>query len=176
MDFRVATFEDRDNIADLHAQSWRETYRGIFSDDFLNEAVWHDRKKAWSDRLSKPKSSQFVLIAEENDSLCGFICAYGNEHHEWGTLIDNLHVKEACKGRGIGKRLMSMVAEWSRQIYPGKGMYLEVLEANVAARRFYDALGAINQETKLWQPPDGGQVKELLYVWVNIENFSVDVG
>ena len=36
MHYRVANINDLDNLAKLHSDSWRESYRGIFTDEFLD--------------------------------------------------------------------------------------------------------------------------------------------
>ena len=114
------------------------------------------------------KKNQWVILAERDQRLCGFVCAYGNDDPEWGTLIDNLHVRIDKKRLGIGKRLMAEVAKWSIQNYPDAGLYLSVLAPNTPARRFYESLGAQNQSSSLWEPPGGGEVVDLRYVWADI--------
>jgi GNAT superfamily N-acetyltransferase len=164
--YRIANIDDLEALARLHAESWRNSYRGIFSDGFLDNEVWTDRKQSWTNRLSSPKFNQHVLVAIDNNEICGFICAFGDENIQWGTLIDNLHVLKIAQGRGIGKQLMYLIAQWADEAFEHKGMYLEVLEDNLNARHFYHRIGAKHQETNLWQPPGSNtKVNELLYVW-----------
>jgi len=165
MKTRLATREDAEVIAHLHAESWRVAYRGIFRDDFLDGDVIADRETVWHERLSSPVSNQYVLVAEKSGDLVGFVCAYGNEDPVFGTFIDNLHVRADQKRQGIGRELMRNVACWSRENHPLAGIYLSVLEPNVPARRFYESLGAINFESRNWEPPGGGQVVDLRYTW-----------
>ena len=165
MEIRTAIFEDSDSIAQLHADSWRVAYRGIFKDEFLDKQAFQNRKNIWRERFTMPKNNQHILVAVENLELLGFVCAFGNEDTQWGTYIDNLHVTKVRTRQGIGRSLMIEIARWSNRHYPGAGLYLGVLEPNIAARRFYESLGAINQEARLWEPPGGGEVVDLLYVW-----------
>ena len=166
MNYRIANITDLESLALLHAESWRDSYRGIFSDEFLDHNVWEDRKIFWTNRLSLPRDNQYVLVAVLNNRICGFICAYGNESSKWGTFIDNLHVSATAQGKGIGKQLMNFIAQWADQSFKQKGLYLEVLEDNLNARHFYHKLGAKHQETNLWQPPGSNKkVNDLLYVW-----------
>lgn len=177
MNYRVASPDDAEAIAKLHAQSWVDTYRGMMSDDYLDNEVWTERKSSWAERFTSPAPNQYVAVATEVDNsgaedIAGFICAFGNHHDRWGTFVDNLHVADDHQSRGIGKAFMLMAAQWSMQTYPDNGMYLEVLEENHGARRFYKRLGATHQETNLWQPPgDGGKVKDMLFVWEKVEDF-----
>ena len=170
MHYRIANLSDLEELSDLHAESWRNSYRGIFPDEFLDNDVWDDRRASWFSRLSEPKSNQYVIVAKDNNKICGFICAFGNEDPKWGTFIDNLHVSRTYKGKGIGKRLMFLVAEWANESFNHKGVYLEVLEDNLNAINFYHCIGAKHQETRLWQPPGSNeQINDLLYVWENLE-------
>ena len=174
MNIRTAIIEDVEAIALLHAESWRTTYRGMFKEEFLNQHVFQDRKDVWHQRFTKPQENQIVLVVEQGQKLCGFACAFGNEDHRWGTLLDNLHVCSTRRRQGIGKRLLIEIARWSNQRYPYTGLHLAVLESNVLARRFYKALGATNQESQLWEPPGGGVVKEFIYAWHNFDSLLSD--
>jgi len=168
MHYRVANYNDLESLAKLHAESWRNSYRGIFLDDFLDNDVWNERKKTWENRLSYPKHNQHVLIATDNNELYGFICAFGNESKKWGTFIDNLHVSKMAQGKGVGKQLMHLIAKWADQKFEHKGLYLEVLEGNLNARNFYHKIGATHEETNLWQPPGSNEkVNDLIYIWKN---------
>lgn len=166
MQYRIANINDLESLAKLHAESWRESYRGIFPDNFLDNEVWEERRSSWANRLSSPKQNQRVLIATENSQICGFICALGNESPKWGTFIDNLHVSQSVQGHGVGKQLMYLISQWVDELFENKGIYLEVLEDNLNARSFYHRMGAKHQETNLWQPPGSDEsINDLLYVW-----------
>jgi ribosomal protein S18 acetylase RimI-like enzyme len=165
MNIRTANMDDVQAVARLHADSWRIAYRGIFQDDFLDGDVFANRNDVWHQRLSSPPKNQLVLLAEKAGEPIGFVCAYGNEDPVFGTFIDNLHVRADNKRQGIGRKLLRSVATWSRENYPEAGVYLSVLEPNLPARRFYESLGAINYESRNWEPPGGGQVVDLRYIW-----------
>ncbi len=168
MQYRLAALDDLDNLAELHAQSWRDSYRGIFSDSYLDDEVWDERKTAWTKQLSAPKSNQRVVVATENGQMLGFISAFGDQSAKWGTFIDNLHVAKAAQGRGVGKQLMHLIARWANDCFEHQGIYLEVLEDNLSARNFYQRLGASHQQTNLWLPPGSDvQVNDLIYAWEN---------
>jgi hypothetical protein len=92
MRLRVATGADAMAVATLHAESWRAHYRGAYRDEYLDRAVVQDRIRVWKERLSTPVANQFVVLAEEDDDLIGFACAYGGHHETWGSLLDNIHV------------------------------------------------------------------------------------
>lgn len=139
--FRKATISDISAIAELHAISWQQNYRGAFSDTYLDKEALDDRMEVWADRLTNPATNQFVCVAEHDNSIVGFVCAFFNDSDAYGTLLDNLHVSSAMKGKGIGKQLMGVVADKINLGYAEKGMYLWVLAQNLGACDFYKALG-----------------------------------
>ena len=71
--------------------------------------------------------NQFILIAEINSVVCGFVCVFGANNPKHGTIIDNLHVKSSIKGQGIGTKLLVEAAEWAATNYKNDNLYLEVL-------------------------------------------------
>lgn len=173
--FRKATISDISAIAELHAISWQQNYRGALGNTFLDEEALDDRLQVWADRLNYPAANQFVSVAEYNKSLVGFVCAYFNDSAAYGTLLDNLHVSLAMKGKGIGKRLVSLVANEIKANYPQTGMYLWVIAQNSGARHFYDALDGEKQETV--ERHDIGDRPLILvrYYWPSMEKLLTKV-
>src|SRR4051794_17878231 len=97
IDYRPATALDVDAVAGLHARSWRENYRGIVLDAYLDGALLEERLQVWHDRLEHAPANQFVRLAVEGANLVGFVCAFGAHDPAWGSLVDNLHVARDCK-------------------------------------------------------------------------------
>src|SRR5688500_365411 len=116
--FRIARASDADAIAQLHADSWRRTYRGAYSDAYLDGDVFADRTRVWRERLGSPKPNQFVCLAERSGTLAGFVCAFGAEDPTWGSLIDNMHVDVRWRQLGIGSALMRRAGTWLAGSYP----------------------------------------------------------
>jgi len=165
LNIRHAEQKDLDNIAKLHAQSWRENYAGELSADYLENKVEEERMAVWQARFDKPTNNQLVLVAEINEEFCGFICAFGQQHPQYGTVVDNLHVKAGFKGQKIGTRLLNAMALWAKSHYANLGVYLEVLACNTKAIGFYQSLGAALLEQKYWDAPCGSRVNEYAYGW-----------
>ncbi len=166
MNYRVATSNDIDAIAQLHANSWRRNYRGIFSDQYLDGDLYADRAAVWQKRLTHAEPNQIVLVAESNESVVGFVCAYLDKSPTQGTFVDNLHVEAVYSGKGIGSKLLSMVAVLISERGNVKRMHLEVLEDNKAAIRFYERLGGSHYSTGSWLPPGSTEeVNDCVYVW-----------
>ena len=165
MHLRTANQSDIQAIASLHAASWRHAYRGALSDAYLAGDIEADRTAAWTQRLRAPVTGQFVTVAEENEQITGFACAFSGSDPLYGTLLDNIHVSLSKQRQGIGSRLLQQVANWCAAKTPDQGLYLWVIQSNVTAQHFYEALGAKNVGEDVWVPPGGGAVPRFRYVW-----------
>jgi len=163
---RNATTRDIDSIAALHADSWRRNYRGAYSDAFLDGDVLADRLAVWTDRLtSAQRQNHCTIVAECDGGVVGFAHTIFEHDPTWGALLDNLHVTHELKGHGIGTRLMAETAQTVIERAPSSGMYLWVLEGNIAAQAFYAARGGICTGHESSEPPGGGTVTGHRYVW-----------
>jgi len=165
IEYRDAQRPDADAVARLHAQSWRESYRGSFTDAFLDDEQPAERIGVWRERLGRPAPNQLVRLAFAGADLMGFVCVYAARDPDWGSLIDNLHVARAAKRQGIGAALMQQAGAWLEPRHPDLGVYLFVLEVNAPARRFYERLGATNAGVVTMETHGGAIVRSCRYVW-----------
>lgn len=166
--FRTATQSDIEGIASLHAKSWQQNYRGIFSDHFLDQEVVSERLSVWKERLTNPPENQFVHIAECNDEFVGFVCGYIDDHSEYGTLIDNLHVHSEFIGQRIGEKLMIHAAGFLED-KNRTSMYLWVLANNTKAIRFYERIGGIPLETVNDFDIGDREITKTRYYWPDLK-------
>jgi len=165
IEYRQAQLNDAAGVALLHARSWRENYRGEFTDAFLDGNLPGERLRVWQQRLANPPHNQFVQLALDDANLLGFVCAYGAHDRKWGSFIDNLHVADSAKGTGIGSSLMRQAGAWLASLYADLGVYLLVLESNSRGRRFYERLGAKNDEVFTTETHGGAVVRSCRYTW-----------
>jgi GNAT superfamily N-acetyltransferase len=169
--FRLAAPADAAAIARLHAESWRRHYRGAYSDAFLDGDVLRDRLAVWTQRLEDPDPGRCTVLAEEEGMLVAFANTFFDADPTWGALLDNLHVADGHKRRGIGSRLLSLTAEAVLQRSNATGLYLWVLEQNLEARAFYAAHGGTFSGRYPVEPPGGiagrvaGSPKKLRCAW-----------
>ena len=173
IEHRPARPSDAEAIATLHARSWRENYRGAFLDAFLDGDLTGERLRVWRDRLDHPARNQLVQVAVDGSDLAGFVCAYAAHDPQWGSLVDNLHVAQAFKRRGVGTLLMRQAAAWLVPRHPDLGVYLLVLEVNVSAGRFYERLGGRSCGVSTMETHGGAIVRSCRYAWSRPAHLAV---
>jgi ribosomal protein S18 acetylase RimI-like enzyme len=169
VNLRPAGPSDADAIAALHADSWRRHYRGAYADAFLDGDVYSDRLAVWTERLSDEGADTDTLLAEDDGGLIGFAHTMFGADPGWGALLDNLHVVNGHKRQGIGSQLLARSIDAASD--RGSGLFLWVLEQNLAAQAFYEANGGRRVDVKRISPPGGvagrlnGSPAAFRYVW-----------
>ena len=166
MNLRPATPDDGEQIAALHAESWRTAYRGIFPDYYLDNDVIDDRRIVWKDAIQHPspkpgrdRRRRRLHARRLHLRLRRRRPADGDPSSTTSTSPPHL------KRSGIGTLLMREGAAWLRDHYPSSGVYLWALAANAPARRFYERLDAKNPETIETPIPGPSTALSCRYTW-----------
>ena len=131
---RRAADRDRPSIAAIHAQSWRDAYRGILPDALLDSEIGGIMRGRWDEQAIRPEDA--VLVAERDGELIGFCATWDGK----SAYIDNLHVLREARSQGIGRRLLAETARHFLGIGRTRA-HLHVVVRNSRARALYLALG-----------------------------------
>lgn len=173
---RPATPADAPGIARVHVQAWRETYRGILPDDFLEAMSVERRENYWRRVLAPPATRTQVYVADADDGgVVGFV-AGGPERNDiagYDGEIYAIYLLKAYHGRGMGRQLFDRaMAGLAAAGYAAVGLW--VLENN-PTRGFYEHLGgqpAGRQYTKIGD----SDYPEVAYGWRDLANYSASSG
>lgn len=146
---RQATADDAAGVAEVHIRTWKDAYRGIVPDGYLDALDVDQRVQAYErfGVLTDPQRPMFVL--EESGLIAGFVgVGPSNEEPGIGELY-SIYVASDHWGTTVGATLMSHGEDWLRARF--SEAILWVLEENARARRFYEKRG--------WAT-DGGSKKD----------------
>lgn len=150
-----ATAADAELVAAMHAESWRHTYADLLPDAYLLQTAPAERRAAWHARLCEGAEAPLeVTLACVDGEPAGFACLMPDAEPAYGIYLDNLHVLPAFHGHGLGKRLLAHCTERVATGWPGRPLFLYVLEGNTQAREFYRRLGG--QESQSFEDPFPG--------------------
>jgi ribosomal protein S18 acetylase RimI-like enzyme len=164
---RVALPNDAAEIARVHVESWRSSYRGLLADEFLDslsEAGYADRwRRVIGDGASR------VFVVEEPDGVVGFASGGRERAGESGYEgeLYAIYIVAGSQRKGHGRELVHTMAAALRE----KGlrdMIVWVLRDNTSAREFYERLGGTYVRS---QPITIGPttLEEVSYGWRSLE-------
>jgi GNAT superfamily N-acetyltransferase len=112
---RRATAADADGIARVQVETWRSSYSGIVPQSYLDALDVRELAAKWKRWVSDGDAHTFV--ADDAGEICGYV--------HGGVLRDGVHVAAQgydaeihkvyvlsdAQGKGVGRRLLSVLAE-----------------------------------------------------------------
>jgi GNAT superfamily N-acetyltransferase len=146
---RRALLTEAEELAQIHVETWRETYPGLLSQHLLDGMNADREATSWRRALIRQADSfdEATFVALKRKTHVGFAwCGPARDDGaEVPTLeVMMLYVLSAHQRRGLGRALMGVLADFaiSRGMF---SMLLWVVEGNAEARQFYKALGGIEE-------------------------------
>lgn len=140
---RRATPDDAVAIAEVHAQSRRETYDPIFGAAAVHPGI-DELRARWRAALAGPG---VVHVAEDGELAAADVAARGSTRavvgfgHALGGTLTTLYVLASHHRRGIGRGLLlGLLHEIQAQGHAA--LRFNVLAQNAKAIAFYESLGA----------------------------------
>ena len=161
---RDATINDADATARVSVDSWRSSYRDILPDDVLAAIDISKRAAKRREILTRGAALHLVACEAETDEIVGFCDAGANRDGIAGAgEVYALYIIERAKRLGLGRAMFER-AQASLRAAGITAMSVWVIETNVPARRFYEALGGrrgAHKDIVL----NGAPVIEVAYEW-----------
>lgn len=147
-------------IARVHVQSWREAYRGLLPQPYLDQLSVAAHERQWHRTFG---DGGWAFVAEWERRIVGFASGgLSRGRRDVNGELYLLYVLRAHHGQGIGRALFDAChLELARRGH--YGLLVWVLADN-DARRFYERLGGEPAgEAKV--AVAGRQLRELAFVW-----------
>lgn len=167
---RRATFDDAAEIANVHINSWREAYKGLISEEFLNDRplFFKNRYELWKKVTVNEAQVTFVAECEKN-GVVGFV--NGTNGRDDGRIdqveVWCIYLLKKYHGQKIGYQLLKSFFDVHASLGLEKG-YLWVLAGNPTVS-FYEKVGGVNTGETKDDEIAGTKVTELCYEWTNIK-------
>lgn len=169
IEIRKARFEDSAELANVHINSWREIYKDMMPQDFLNDRPLHykNRYELWKKVSINEKQITYVADTKEH-GVVGFVNGtYGrDEKYKDYAEVWSIYLLEKYHGKKIGLSLLKAFFDTHIDLGYTKA-YLWVL-ANNPTITFYEKTGGkFSGETKIDEIA-GQKMTELCYIWDDI--------
>ena len=142
MRIRAAGIEDVQGIARVHVDSWRTTYAGMISDEFLANLSYSRREELWKQNMNLEDFCLFVAEDSEH-GIVGFISGVviSDSNQPYRAELTALYLLQEVQGQGLGRALvLELFRAFEKQGL--NSVHVWVLYDN-AAKQFYEHLGAI---------------------------------
>ena len=155
-----------DGIARVHVQAWRESYQRLVPPQAFEHHSLDLRLAQWQATLSDPDRS--TLVYEGDGGIAGFI---SGGPLKWTGLstsseVASLYLLDAVKRRGAGRALFTRFMG----VLAGRGFTscgLWTLSNNVAARRFYEAMGGRAGDRRI-DRRNNLDYEDISYLWDDV--------
>ncbi|WP_294242344.1 GNAT family N-acetyltransferase [Pseudobutyrivibrio sp.] len=153
MVIKRAQKEDADIIGEVHSAAWKQTYQGVFSQEYLDSDLPSARREEFLNSLND-KNCVYLLL-KEDDHASGIVKLLVNRND---IEVASFYILEEYRGRGFGRKIL----EYIFSEYKDRHFVLWVLETNLNARAFYEKCGfELTDKTRLIDR--GGKFKQLMY-------------
>ena len=173
---RTAKLDDAKDIANVHATAWQESYKGIIKQSFLDKIDVKKRLQKWQKILSNDKPKNAHYVAEQNQSIIGFIacgpCRTPQDYDCEGEIYA-IYVLDHAKKQGIGKKLFQQAAQYLKAENMNS-MNVIVLKDNLPACGFYKAMGGTLHKNNISVEIDGQSYLECIYIYKNLKDKKYD--
>jgi ribosomal protein S18 acetylase RimI-like enzyme len=153
---RRAEPQDAPAVARVHVASWRQAYRGLLPQEYLDSLSVETRTTTWAQAFSQlPDQTSITLVGELDGQIVGFACVGPSRDDDtdtatgelWGLYVDPSHW-----GAGHGHTLHTEALDVPRASGAAAAT-LWVLTTNQRARHFYERHGwaADGAEKTVWR-------------------------
>ena len=164
---RRARVGDAEAIARVRVDSWRETYRGMIPQAYLDAMKLEQSRALWEKVLTAGSTAVSVFVAECGAEIVGF--GSGNmlaePKHGFDAELSAVYVRREFQHAGIGRRLVAETAvALSQRDRGASGLIVWVIAGNKRARAFFERMGAelVIEQAFQW---DGMDLVEAGYGW-----------
>ena len=137
---RLGNKNDIKNLAILKQKVWSETYRGIYSDDIIDNFDYKKAEETFLNIINHERISLYVV--ESNDELVGYmdVGVPVRTFNDYEQEIGLLYLIKDFQRKGIGKELFYLgCSEIKNNGY--KKFFISCNKYNINARKFYEKMG-----------------------------------
>jgi GNAT superfamily N-acetyltransferase len=176
---RRAEAADAQIIAEIHVNSWRETYAGVMPAGLLAALDINEGAEHWRSRLTASEEGTrdaVFLVQRAGEPPAGF-GSCGRQRSERLTVAGYageffaVYVMQSLQRQGAGRRLMGAMAVNLIDIGCDNAA-VWVLRDNPVARNFYEALGGARTGVEGVWSVKGLDIPDVAYGWRDLSRLA----
>ena len=156
---RLADSGDVQQIAEVHVQSWNETYTGMIRQEIIERENVEKRIQLWQQIFSH--QDHHILVYEQNGQIVGFLSAYLNTSYNVAE-IKAFYLLKKIQKQGIGREIFERFYQYAHAKHY-QFIRLGVINKN-PSRHFYEKLGG-NVLGEEILADYGAGITEVSYQW-----------
>lgn len=169
---RKATISDINSIVKIKINSWKETYKNIINDEFLDNMDYDENFKKFYNEIKNPDSIKQNYVITKNDKVIGYTKFQLLENNEYDSQICAIYIDNKYKGKGYGTILLNYVKNLLKNSNC-TNMILWCIYRNYPSRKFYLKKGG--KEGKKIKSKIGNQnIYEISYIYELQEGGEID--
>ena len=137
MQIMLANLKDARSLSYLKKEIWEDTYRGIYSDNDIDNYDYKKRENKFEKLISSKE--QEVYVCKDGNKIIGYM-VIGKPIHDciegYDLCINDLGISKEHQGKGIGKNFIEIAKSKNKKMFNCCNYY------NDKARGFYEKMGA----------------------------------
>ena len=159
---RLATESDCEKLSKLKHDVWNETYRGIYSDEKIDNFDYEKNKNKFLNLVANPEIELYVV--EDEGLLVGYM-DYGiplRPYKDYEQEIGLLYLLKDYQRKGIGKELFELAYNKIKE----KGFrdfFVCCNKYNTNAHKFYEKMGGKLDEVD--DDNDDKSISQVMYIY-----------
>jgi ribosomal protein S18 acetylase RimI-like enzyme len=149
MNIRRGDISDVVGISKVQIDSWRETYKGLIYDEYLNSLSYEQKTERWKQFFSAGEQNDRMLVIEnESKEIVGFAFYGSNVEKEYNYDADlhGVYILKAYQNQGYGSKIIKMAARELIDLGYNSLIIWALKDNNYS--RFYEKMGGIKVEER----------------------------
>ena len=139
---RLANENDCKELSELKHQVWTETYRGIYSDDKIDNFNYLKNEKSFFDLINN-KSIDLYIVEDQNRIVGYMSCGTPlRPYKDYKQDVGLLYLLKEYQKKGIGKDLFNIACKSIKE-NGYKKFFISCNKYNTPAQAFYKKMGGI---------------------------------
>jgi ribosomal protein S18 acetylase RimI-like enzyme len=169
---RAARPFDARAVARLDVETWRTTYAGVLSTDYLVGLSQRRRELGWMHAIMRAPRDVRVAVDAAGEVVGFGSCGPNRGDRGFAGEVFTLYVAPDWQNRGIGRRLL--IALFGRLVASGRRSAIIWVLRDNPSRFFYARLGG-REVSRKSLPVGGASIEAAGYGWPDLPGFLAAV-